>query len=292
MRKYLVLAVALALFGACDSTEPRVPAGVQVDPQSLTLVVGDTVPIQAVVVDEAGRPFDTPPEGFGITWTSTNPGVAPVTDGEVAARASGQTTVRATAGTLPPAEVGVQVTARALNASLSVTFTGHQSGNLTIDESFDFDSLDWDSNFAFTYFETEFEDQDIIAQQARPGGLVDFVWFWIADEVLDTGTQEVYGGVFLYGYDPDAETAEALYEILSGSATFTTATGARLAGTFELAAEEEDLGAPLTFANGSFDLPLVTEDEAFGPATAAASMDGGMIQLPRVLRELRQERRR
>lgn len=283
--RYLSVAAALLVAGACgDSTEPRVPTAVEVDQQNVSLETGGTAHVTARVVDQHGRAFDTPPEGFAITWSSGDPATASVTDGAITGVWHGTTVVTASAGGLPSAEVNVNVGVRTITTQMGFSFSGDRTGSFSVQETFPGNAIDWGGNWAFTVHNTEYGDQDVMAQRRRGDGLVDFIWFWIEGQVTSTGTRQPYGGFMLFGYDSATETWENEYGVTSGSVTFNSVTSTQLAGTFTLNLEEEDTNAPLSVTGGTFDLALVPEQVVFGdPATA--SFDGaGAVEVPAAVR--------
>jgi uncharacterized protein YjdB len=74
-----------------------IPASVSVSTASRELHPGETVVLSVVVVDDGGKPVTVPRT---ITWTSSDPGIATVTDGKVVATGAGTATVTAATGSL------------------------------------------------------------------------------------------------------------------------------------------------------------------------------------------------
>jgi len=286
MRKYLALAAAVALLGACDSTDPRVPDAVQLPVESLNLLVGETTDLEAVIVDQRGRAYDAPPTGFEIVWTSSDQTVATVQDGAITGVGSGDATITAQAGTLTPAQVVVSVHGsldvagsfdlpviadddpdeREVRAEISFTYEGHRSGSVELEETFVLDQLTNTDNFAYTFFNPEFEDQDFIVLQWRPDGTIDYMEFYVDGAVTETGSYTAYLGFLILGFDPESNTPDAEYvlDLHPGTVTVTAADEGQLAGTFSFTMEVD----------------LVT-------AAASVAGDGAAHSSPRPRRDLR-----
>lgn len=263
MKKALALLAAVAIVGACDSTSPRVPTAVEVDQQSLTVGVGQTVITQAVVVDQDGRPFDVPPEGFTISWSSSEEAVALVFDGEVFGVSSGVATVTARAGDLPPADVLVQVEgtleivdgvfdlpvlaesdegSRSVDAQIAFSYSGHSTGAFDLDETFALADIAVEGDYAFTFHNLEFDDQDFVAWQHRADGLVDHIQFFVDAAITEPGSYQVYFAFFVRGQDFATDDFEDLYvlDVQRGDAPGTltvTATNGQMTGTFSMSME-------------------------------------------------------
>lgn len=267
IRRILPIGAAVALLAACEqSTEPRVPTELQVDRVSVSLQVGDTVTVEAFVVDQDGRAFDVPPAGFEVAWTSQDLSVATVENGLIRGIGTGQTTVRATAGTLTPANIDVQIQGNlaitggtfdlpilfdddpdelVVSAQIGFSYSGHRSGTFSVDETFAVGDISGDGSYAYTYYNSEFDDQDFIAWERRADGLLDYMEFYVDGAITSTGTSQVYLGFLLLGFDVEADTAENFYllEAEPGTVTVTAVSEESLAGTFTLAMEIEDLDA-------------------------------------------------
>jgi len=286
MRKYLALAAAVALLGACDSTAPRVPDAVQLPVESLNLLVGETTDLEAVILDQRGRAYDAPPTGFEIVWTSSDQTVATVQDGAITGVGSGEATITAQAGTLAPADVVVSVHGsldvagsfdlpviadddpgeREVRAQISFTYEGHRSGSVVLEETFVLDQLTNTDNFAYTFFNSEFEDQDFIVLQWRPDGTIDYMEFYVDGAITETGSYTAYLGFLVLGYDPQSDTSDAEYvlDLHPGTVSVTAAEEGQLAGTFSFTMEVD----------------LVT-------AAASVAGDGSAHSSPRPRRDLR-----
>jgi hypothetical protein len=269
IRKVVVAVAALTLLGACgdsSSTEPRVPTSVQLDRQTLNLSVGDTVRVEAVVLDQDGRAFDVPPEGFAISWSSTATSVATVdATGLVTAVGTGQARIRATAGTLAPAEMVVDAEGhitvagdfdlpivldddeadRVVTAYFDATYSGHRAGGFLVDGTFELGEAGGDGSYAYTFYNEEYDDQDFIAWERRADGRLDYMEFYVDGGVFDTGSYQPYLGFLFLGYDLDTQIAENLY-ILEGEAGTLTVTAIdtdQVAGTFSLPMDAAAMGA-------------------------------------------------
>jgi hypothetical protein len=290
IRRTLPIVAVIAVLGACDSTEPRVPAAVEVDQQALTVQVGDTARVEAVVIDQSGRAFDTPPDGFAITWSTSAPSVATVSDGLITGVGRGDAVIRAHAGALPAAEVAVTVESRVVTAQLGFSYSGDRTGSFSIDETFAIDEIgagDW----AVTFYAVDdgLDFTDAMGFRLRGDGLVDFMWFWVEGHITSADTRPA-GALLLLGWNIPDNTAEKVYEVTSGTVTHTSVTTERMVGTFALEMAEDGTGAALTVSGGTFDLPLVEEDEVF--ADGAASAGPGTVILPEPVRQLRRSLQR
>ncbi len=272
MRKYVAFAASLALVGACDSTDPRVPSAVEVEVESLSLLVGETVTIQARIVDQRGRAYESPPDGLGITWTSSDEGVATVQAGQVVGVGSGEATIQAAAGSLAPAEIQVEVVGsldvvgsfdlpviraddpdgREVHAEISFTYSGHRAGTFAVDEMFAVDELTAADSWAYTFFNPDWDDQDFVALQWRDDGLIDYIEFYVEGAVEAAGQFTVYLGFLVLGFDPATNIAEVDYilELTPGVMTVSSATEGQLAGTFQFTMEVDRLDTPAAAADG------------------------------------------
>jgi hypothetical protein len=293
IRKVVVAVAALALLGACgdsSTTEPRVPTSVQLDRQTFNLRVGDTVRVEAVILDQDGRAFDVTPEGFAISWSSNATSVATVdATGLVTAVGTGQARIRATAGTLPPAEMVVDSEGRitlagafdlpnvldedtgerVVTAYFDATYSGHRAGGLLVDGTFELGEAGGHGSYAYTFFNDEYNDQDFIAWERRADGRLDYMEFYVDGGVFDTGSYQPYLGFLFLGYDLDTEIAENLYilEVETGTLTVTAFDTDQVAGTFSLAMEAAAMGA------------------AADPSAAAAALETVRRPLRGVLRQ-------
>jgi hypothetical protein len=268
----VILALLTLLITACgDTTEPIVPTTLELSELALNLERFDTVRVTATLLDQHGSPFAAMPIGFEVTWSSSAPQVAEVDNGTVVAVSPGSATITARAGNLPPANLPVQVSRRTYQGQLSFEYSGHRSGSFVVSSSFQFlPSGDPNAaNVAFTNFNTEWEDQDIFAMRERDDGLSDVLWFWVDQAVSTTGTRPVSDGMLFLGASPDAH--EDLYWVSSGTVEFTAATARRLAGTFTMSLEHEQLDATLSVTDGAFDLPVVPEAELEGTGETGAA---------------------
>jgi hypothetical protein len=261
-RRTLVVLAAAAILGACDSgTEPRVPASVQVNQPSLSLAVGQSATVEAVILDQHGRAYDVPPPDFAITWTSTNPAVASVVGGVITGNQGGQATIRAQAGSLPPADVQVSVVstlfltdgtldipvldgdepdATVVSTRMGFTYSGHRSGTFLVDTTVALGVVDESVSFAYTFYNEQFDDQDLVAWQRRADGRLDYMEIYVDSPVSGTGTFEVYLGFLFLGWNPNTEDYENFYILEDaplGTLTVTSAAGGRLVGTFQLSME-------------------------------------------------------
>jgi hypothetical protein len=268
MRRLLVLAAATAaVAGACDTTTPRVPSAVEVEPDSLTVGVGQTATAEAVVVDQDGRAYTSPPEGFTIAWSSSNESVAIVQNGVIEGIAGGFVTITARAGDLPPADILVHVegslhvtggafdlpiiesddeASRVVSAEMGFSYSGHVEGTFALNETFALRDVSPEGSYAWTFYNTEYNDQDFVAWQYRQDGLLDYTEFYVDGGVTAPGTYEVYLAFFMRGLDVVANTVQTYYRLDSlrgdapGTLTVTQVDG-QLVGTFSMDLEVASL---------------------------------------------------
>jgi hypothetical protein len=275
-RKHLAALAALAAVAACDSTDPRVPASIQIEEQALNLEVGETVQLVPTILDRRGVAFTTWPEGLVLTWSSSDQQVAAVSDGEVLARGPGEAVIRATSPGLQEAEVEVRVEVRVVTAELAFDYEGHRDGSFEVAETWQLNETDWvRGTWAITFYDSGYRSQDIVAQRLRADGLLDFIWFWMDSRVTATGTRNVDDGFMLVGLDLSTEGVQDVYDISGGQVVFTDVNTRTLEGTFEIVLAEWDSFAELTIKAGSFDIPLVTEEDVSAASVAGeASVRG------------------
>lgn len=282
MKRTLSVILALVVFAACDSTEPRVPTAIQVDHQTINMETGDTVRIEAVILDQRGRAYDVPPEGHTISWSSSAPGVATVQGGLVRGVGAGTATISASAGALTPAQVAVSVTARTVTMQLSFSYAGHRTGSLSVSVVSRVDQIDGDGSFAFSFYDFDFGSHDIFAQRRRTDGTYDIFWVWFeGDRITATGARTMSDGFIILGLDPQTDSWDAAYLLANGSTDFTTVTTRQMAGTFTATMAELDSGATLTVSSGTFNVPFLTEQE-LGGAHAIAG-DAPLVAVPEPL---------
>jgi hypothetical protein len=269
-RTFALLAAAL-LAGACgDATEPRVPTGLELSETALNLERFDTVTLAATVLDQHGRAYAAISEGYAITWSSSAPQIADVSEGTIVAASPGSATITARAGNLPPVKLPVQVVPRTYSGQLSFDYAGHRSGSFAVSSSFEFLASGNPNvaSFAFATYEAEHDDQDFMAVSQRADGLFDALHFWVDQRVTTTGTRAVSDGMLFLGLGPAA--VEDAYWVSSGSVQITTVSDRRLVGTFTMSLEHAEFGTALNLTGGTFDLPEVPEAEFESSASVAS----------------------
>jgi hypothetical protein len=96
MRALLGCAALLGSLGACGGTEPQIPSNVSLTPLTVSFsALGQTQQLFPSVTDQDGKAIS----GAGVSWTSSNTGVASVSPaGVVTATGGGSATVTATSG--------------------------------------------------------------------------------------------------------------------------------------------------------------------------------------------------
>jgi hypothetical protein len=294
IRTCLTAVVATAVLAACgDGTGPRVPTEVEVDPQTISMETSDTVRVQAVVVDQSGHPYTQIPTGYQVTWSTSAPFVAEVEDGLIQALRPGQAIITVRAGDLAPAQIQVTVTPRTVSADVSFSYSGHQNGTFAVETDFQLNQIDWYGDWAFTFFNPDFEDQDVWAQRERTDGKVDWLVLYVSGAVTEPGTY-LGGALLYYGFNVDTEDSDAVYEG-EGTVTFTAVTDRRMAGTFSMEMGEivevgpdnwALTGELLDLTAGTFHVPLVLVSEIFGDGALGGTPILHLPDRPQVLREL------
>jgi hypothetical protein len=299
IRQCLTVAAAAAVLTACgDGTGPRVPTGVDVDPRTVSMETSDTVRVQAAVLDQAGRPYTQIPTGYQVTWSTSAPLVAAVEDGLIQALRPGQAIITARAGDLAPAQIQVTVAPRTVSADVSFSYSGHQNGTFAVETDFQLNQIDWYGDWAFTFFNPEYEDQDVWAQRERTDGKVDWLVLYVSGAVTEPGTY-LGGSLLYYGFNVDTAESDAVYQG-EGAVSFTAVTGRRMAGTFSMEMGEivevgpdnwEFTGELLDLTAGAFHVPLVLVSEIFGDGTLGGTPILHLPDRPQVLRETLRPRR-
>jgi len=270
-RTFALLAAAL-LAGACgDATQPRVPTALELSETALNLERFDTVTLAATVLDQHGRAYAAIPEGYAITWSSSAPQIADVSEGTIVAASPGSATITARAGNLPPLNLLVQVVPRTYSGQLSFDYAGHRSGSFAVSSSFEFLASGGPNaaSFAFTAYEAEHDDQDFMAVRHREDGLFDVLHFWVDQRVTTSGTRAVSDGMLFLGLGPTA--VENVYWVTTGSVQITTVSDRRLVGTFTMSLEHAEFGTALNLTGGSYDLSVVPEAEFESVSVASLS---------------------
>jgi len=282
----LATAAALLAASACDSTEPRVPTSLRLaDEAALSLEVGDTANLAVIVLDQHGEAYTTPPTDVLVSWSSSASSVATVSNGTVTAVGPGIATITVSATGLVSASTQVTVAARTYTAQLSFTYSGDASGSFDLNSTFQIDPetgpnvLSW----ALTFYDEEYQSQDIVAQRQRGDGRFDILWFWSdGPPVTVAGARAASFGVLLLGHSVLDDSDEGFYLITGGTINFAAPAGGNLSGTFSLQAEHEETGAELLITSGSFNVPLVSADIMGDASAALLHQEGGApgLRLP------------
>jgi hypothetical protein len=297
MRRVSVV-VALAgavLTAACDSTEPRVPTSVEVQPTAVTVEVGDTAMVTASILDQHGAPFSTPPEDHPITWTSSFGSIASVSNGVITGESPGTATVTVRAGELEPVEVQVTVEPRTVTSQLAFDYSGDRSGTFSISETFRLVVAEIPDDLAYSLYDQQEAEQIVGGEHLRADGLYDVIVFWVDGRVTSTGSRSIVGGVVLFGFDLDVSSWEAAYVMTAGSVTFASVSELQLAGSFQMEMLEFDTEAGLE-VDGTFDLPVIRQAD-FGPSGTGTDLGTAAVRthshgaIGRAIARLAEERR-
>jgi hypothetical protein len=292
----LVLPVLLLVSACKDSTEPLVPTTLQLDQLSVSLEITGTAIVNAQLLDQHGAPFAMAPSGFEITWTTANPTIARVEGGTITGVGIGQTTITASAGSLPPIQVAVSVLARTHTGELSFDYNGDREGTFAVAPTFQLVPGSFPPNAVITFFDVQWRTQDVFASRPRDDGRIDFIWFWTDNAVSSPATRPVarFDGGILFGVVVGTNIQEVIYEVVSGTVTFSSVTADRLRGTFALTLDD-DSDNMLEVTNGTFDAPLVLYAEIASDSPANDRADTaareGLRELREWLSELRSLRR-
>jgi hypothetical protein len=272
----LVLTAAALLLTACgDSTEPRIPAALELEHEAVEVEVNDSTLVNVVVLDQFGREFVAPPSGFQIDWHVQDPAVARVTDGYIVGLRTGSTTVAASAAGITPVEVGVDVVPTQFTGQLSFDYAGHASGSFEVSSDFSLDPERGPTTgeWVVAFHDPDFGSHDVLAVRTREDGSVDLAWFWVTGEVTAAGTHDVDSGVLVLGFVEALNAAEGSYEVVGGSVDFTAVSSARMAGSFVLTLRDA-AGNVLEATNGVFDAPVVPASSIL--ASSAPGVDAAV----------------
>lgn len=148
----------------------------------------------------------------------------------------------------PPGTVG---------ARLGFAYSGHRSDIFSVVATFKL-NLSGEENWAVTFYDSEYDTQDLMAVRTRSDGLLDVILFWVPGRVTQVGTRSPSGGVFYLGYNPDTKVVTDAYGVTSGSVTFALLDGSHYGGSFSLGLSHLDHGASLTISSATFNVPLLT----------------------------------
>jgi hypothetical protein len=275
-RSPLILTAAALLLSACgDSTEPRVPAVLELEHDAVEVEVNDSTLVNVVVLDQFGRAFVAPPSGFEVVWHVRDPAIARVTDGYIVGLRTGSTTVTASAAGITPVEVLVDVVPSQLTGQLSFDYGGHASGSFEVSSDFSLDPERGPTTgeWVVTFHDPDFGSQDVLAVRTRQDGRVDLAWFWVTGEVTAAGTHEVDSGVLVLGFVAALNAAEGRYEVVDGSVQFTAVSSSRMRGSFVLTLADA-AGNVVEATDGVFDAPVVPASSIL--ASSAPGVDAAV----------------
>jgi hypothetical protein len=134
-----------------------------------------------------------------------------------------------------------------VRAQLSFTYSGHRSGSFSLDNTFAVGDMSLDDSFGYVSYNPDWNDQDFYAWQRQEDGRIDYIELWVDGAITAPGAATVYFGFLILGWDPVTDSEEAVYVLdgAPGAMHVSTATEARLAGTFELQGQSEETAAAL-----------------------------------------------
>jgi hypothetical protein len=274
-RSPLVLTAALLLSACGDSTEPRVPATLEVEFTAVEVEVNDSTLVNVVVLDQFGRAFLALPAGFEIDWHVQDPAIARVTNGYIVGLRTGSTAVTASATGIGPVEMAVDVVPSQLTGQLSFDYSGHASGTFAVSSGFSLDPVlgPTTGEWVVTFHDPDFDSHDVLAVRTRQDGSVDLAWFWVTGEVTTAGSHDVASGMLVLGYVAALNAAEGTYEVVGGSVNFTAVSSARMGGSFTLTLTDAG-GNVLHATDGVFDAPVVPVSSVL--ASSAPGVDAAV----------------
>lgn len=248
------LAVLLAT-GCSESTSPQVPTSISLETDYVSIGIGETATLTAVILDQDDRQITPAPDGYEVSWDTTNPEILTVQDGIVTGVSQGTAQVVVAAGDLPVENVVVEILPHPLSGDLSFEYAGQISGTFSVSAEFrSTQEPDW----VVTMFDAEEGPDgvtDLIAQYQREDGLFYFTWFWVAGRVVEPGTYPAVYGYILMGIDQEGTATEGAFDLTEGDITFTTVTGSRTTGTFQYTLGKDD-DQVVQVTDGEFDAPF------------------------------------
>jgi hypothetical protein len=205
-----------------------------------------------------------------------------VSNGLVTAVSAGTAIITASAAGLTSASVQVTVEPRTFTAQISFDYAGVTTGTYSLNSTFQIHPVSGPTSntWAITFYDTDYQSQDILAERRRTDGRSDIIWFWSdGAPVTSAGTRQVSSGFFLVGYDPAIDDAESMYMISGGSIQFAAPAGGNLSGTFSMTGQEFESGDALTITSGTFNLPLLSED-MLGMTAGFEQPGGTFLRVP------------
>ncbi|MEX2531087.1 MAG: Ig-like domain-containing protein [Gemmatimonadota bacterium] len=272
------LALLLAM-GCSESTSPQVPTSISLETDYVSIGIGETTTLTAVILDQDDRQITPAPDGYEVTWDTTNPEILTVQDGIVTGVSQGTAQVVVAAGDLPVENVVVEILPHPLSGDLSFEYAGQISGTFSVSAEFrSTQEPDW----VVTIFDAEEGPDgvtDVIAQYQREDELFDLAWFWVAGRVVEPGTHPAVYGYILMGINQEGTATEGTFDLTEGDITFTTVTGSRMTGTFEYTLGN-DADQVVQVTGGEFDAPF------FGGSQVEEASAGIQAPVSMTLREV------
>jgi hypothetical protein len=277
-----ICAALVILTPACDSVEPRVPTSIQLEPESVQIPWGRNHAVMTpTFLDQQGRPFESPPEGFGMSWSISDERVARVGGQNAAiihAVNGGEAILTGTAGHLPPAHARVEVLPApdTISGMLSFGYRGDHAGSFAVSGSWPFDHADPGivdtpeylkarEQWVVSYYGSMWGGgvHQVRAARIRADGREDEFILILPGPVTGPGPVQVSGGFLTLGIDRRTSPVaiEASYHDAVGLVELTSVSDGRIAGTFSLNMLSRTwVGGDVTYhievLDGLFDAPL------------------------------------
>lgn len=270
-----------ALIGAAGcATEPSAPTApatslaLELDPDSVTLMMDETVTLSATLVDRDGNRAAPASRRLAIEWSSSDRNVVRVRDGLLVPIGVGTATVTATADGAEPATASVDVR-RYLAEELPQTHgeLSFEYGDETFTISAEFGLHPTDirsvysnrSSWVVSFYFARRDRQDVLGVRQDPdgSGYDEVALFLEEGRVTEPTTIDYRGRDWMAGYlgldcRPGAGFSE-WYEIYDLVVTFTEVTEDRMRGTLSFSlvdwsSGEKEVVAEVT--EGTLDLPV------------------------------------
>jgi hypothetical protein len=288
----LVPALLASLVVGCGDSpsEPAVPTSLELDASELDLVRGETATLGVRIRDQRGNTM-TAPEGFEITWETSNQSVASVSDGEVTADAVGRATITARGTDLPAATATIRIASPDYEGMMAFDYENGREGSFQAAGTYrvESDGAVVASEWAFSYFDEEFDFQVLLGFRSISDTRGDLMILVVEEEVTAATTIDwdfeacadgdptqcrAFGALF-FDLDDEGEDDPEIYFLETGTIEFSSVAAGTLTGGFEAWGVLEDEFGPveggpeIDLRNGTFSLPVIPEED-LGPVSNGA----------------------